>query len=102
MTTTNAKTEFAGYLTRDAEARKSTKGTPYILMSVAVVKKETDTTTYVRTLSFDRSAVATDFIKGATVKVIGKLSHDKYVGRDGEEKQGKVHLALFFAASSAS
>lgn len=89
----NKPTEVSGYVTRDAEAKVSKTGKPYILFSIAVVDKATDTTRYVKILNFDLAANAADFTKGATVRVTGKLNHDSWTGRDGVERTGWSCLA---------
>jgi single-stranded DNA-binding protein len=86
-------TELSGFVTRDAEAKTSAKGNGYILINVGVKNKEDGSTKYIRVLSFDRNAEAEHFTKGCTVRVVGKLSHEKYVGKDGVERDSWTCLA---------
>jgi len=84
---------FIGTLGRDAEAKTSKTGKPYLRLNVAVGSG--DATQWVGVLSFDSSVIelADKLLKGARVYVEGRLKLDSWTGQDGTTKHGLSVLA---------
>ena len=109
MTTTEtrpapaAKTAQVGNLTRDVELRFSAKGTPWATCGLAVnhSTKDADGTwheqpaTFYEVVAFGGLAehFAESARKGLRVVVCGRVEHDTWIGRDGEERTTAKLLA---------
>ncbi len=109
MTTTEtrpapaAKTAQVGNLTRDVELRFSAKGTPWATCGLAVnhSTKDEDGTwheepaTFYEVVAFGGLAehFAESGRKGLRVVVCGRVEHDTWTGRDGEERTTAKLLA---------
>jgi single-strand DNA-binding protein len=78
---------FFGTLSRDGEAKTSKAGKPYLRLNIRTGDTEG---TWVNVMCFDESAIAASakFVKSTAVYVEGKLSLDKWTGRDGAERTG--------------
>jgi single-strand DNA-binding protein len=79
---------FFGALGRDAEAKTSKAGKPYLRLNVRV--GDGDGAQWVSVMVFDQSAIdAVDkMIKGARVYVEGSLSVTEWDGQDGAKRHG--------------
>ena len=98
-----AKTAQVGNLTRDVELRFSAKGTPWATCGLAVnhSTKDEDGTwheqpaTFYEVVAFGGLAehFAESAGKGLRVVVCGRVEHDTWTGRDGEERTTAKLLA---------
>jgi single-stranded DNA-binding protein len=77
-----------GTLGRDAEAKTSKTGKPYLRLSVAV--ESGDATQWISVMAFDPRAIenAAGYVKGSRVYVEGKLSLSEWTAPDGTARQG--------------
>jgi single-stranded DNA-binding protein len=77
-----------GTLGRDAEARTSSKGKPYLRLSVRV--GDGDGAQWVNVTCFDQSAIADadKLTKGARVYAEGRLTLDEWTAHDGTKRHG--------------
>lgn len=80
-----------GNLGRDPELRYTATGTPVCNFSLATSEKRGDkeTTTWFRVTFFGKQAeVASQYLqKGKSVYIEGRITLDKYIDRDGKERQ---------------
>ena len=77
-----------GTLGRDAEAKTSKTGKPYLRLNVAC--ESGDATQWISVMAFDPKAIenAAGYVKGSRVYVEGKLSQTEWTGSDGEQRHG--------------
>ena len=77
-----------GTLGKDAEARTSKNGKPYLRLNIAV--SEGDATTWVSAMVFDERAIAVAdaLVKGARVYLEGRLSLNEWTTSDGVTRTG--------------
>jgi single-strand DNA-binding protein len=80
---------FFGILTRDAEAKTSNAGKPYLRI-IGLRIGEGDKAQWASVTAFDTDAIATadKFVKGAAVYVEGRLTLDKWKATDGSDRSG--------------
>ena len=85
---------FLGVLGREAEAKTSKTGKPYLRLSVRV--GDGDSAQWVSVICFDASALeaASQFVAGARVYSEGKLSLDEWTAQDGIKRQGLSMLSF--------
>jgi single-stranded DNA-binding protein len=79
---------FFGALGRDAEAKTSKTGKPYLRLNVRV--GDGDAAQWINATVFDTKAieVADKLVKGAHVYVEGRLALDEWTGQDGAKRHG--------------
>jgi single-strand DNA-binding protein len=79
---------FFGSLARDAEAKTSKSGKPYLRANVRT--GDGDAAQFINTMVFDTEAIAVvdKLKKGARVYVEGKLSLDEWTAQDGSKRTG--------------
>jgi single-stranded DNA-binding protein len=79
---------FFGTLGRDAEAKTSKAGKPYLRLNIRV--GDGDALQWVNCTSFDSEAVAAAerLVKGAKVYVEGRLTLDEWTSNDGTQRHG--------------
>jgi single-strand DNA-binding protein len=79
---------FFGCLGRDAEAKISKPGKPYLRLNVRV--GDGDAVQWVNITCFDPDAIAVadKLVKGARVYVEGSIKLDKWTAADGAERTG--------------
>jgi single-stranded DNA-binding protein len=80
---------FFGTLTRDAEAKQSAAGKPYLRI-IGLRIGDGDKAQWASVTAFDKDAIATagKFAKGAAVYVEGRLTLDKWKATDGSDRSG--------------
>jgi single-stranded DNA-binding protein len=80
---------FFGTLTRDAEAKTSNAGKPYLRI-IGLRIGDGDKAQWVSVTAFDKDAIATagKFVKGAAVYVEGRLTLDKWKSSAGDDRSG--------------
>ena len=80
---------FFGTLTRDAEAKTSSAGKPYLRI-IGLRIGDGDKAQWASVTAFDKDAIATadKFVKGAAVYVEGRLTLDKWKTTGGEDRSG--------------
>lgn len=80
---------FLGTLSRDAEAKTSGSGKPYLRITGLRIG-DGDKAQWVNVTAFDQEAVASadKFLKGAAVYCEGKLSLDRWKAADGADRSG--------------
>ena len=77
-----------GTLGKDAEARTSKNGKPYLRLNIAV--SEGESVTWISAMVFDERAIAVadKLVKGARVYLEGKLSLNEWTASDGTTRIG--------------
>jgi len=80
---------FLGTLSRDAEAKTSGSGKPYLRI-IGVRIGDGDKAQWVNVTAFDQEAIASagKFLKGAAVYVEGRIALDRWKGTDGGDRSG--------------
>jgi single-strand DNA-binding protein len=79
---------FFGSLGRDAEAKTSRSGKPYLRLNVRV--GDGDDAQWISVMAFDEKAIeaADKLVKGARVYVEGSIKLDEWTGQDGAKRHG--------------
>jgi single-strand DNA-binding protein len=77
---------FFGSLGRDAEAKTSKNGKPYLRLNVRV--DDDNAATWVSVMTFDPDAIAMagKLLKGVRLYVEGRLSLDEWTAQDGSKR----------------
>jgi single-stranded DNA-binding protein len=80
---------FLGTLSRDAEAKTSGSGKPYLRITGLRIG-DGDKAQWVNVTAFDQEAIASagKFLKGAAVYCEGKLSLDRWKAADSADRSG--------------
>jgi len=80
---------FFGILTRDAEAKISSAGKPYLRI-IGLRIGDGDKVQWASVTAFDQDAIATadKFVKGTAVYVEGRLTLDKWTDHGGASRSG--------------
>jgi single-stranded DNA-binding protein len=80
---------FLGTLSRDAEAKTSGSGKPYLRITGLRIG-DGDKAQWVNVTAFDQEAIASagKFLKGAAVYVEGRIALDRWKAADGADRSG--------------
>lgn len=80
---------FLGTLSRDAEAKTSGSGKPYLRITGLRIG-DGDKAQWVNVTAFDHEAIASaaKFLKGAAVYVEGRIALDRWKAADGADRSG--------------